>query len=135
MAAARDNAGKPELSYLLDLPRSLTALVKVFEQGARKYSRGNWLKGGKPDQEYLDSALRHLLALQTNVYDADTGCMHAAHVVWNLLALIELNYPGWWPPLDPDFDQAAFEAKYLKSIERSAGDGQWGLPLRNTVDL
>lgn len=120
MSALRDNAGKPELSFLLDLGRSLEALTKVFEQGAIKYARGNWKKGGKPDQEYLDSALRHLFKIgKGETYDVDTGCLHAAHVAWNVLALLELNVLGGLadlPVLDPEFDQAAFIAKYQKPV-------------------
>lgn len=111
--ALRDNAGKPELSYLLDLPRALEALVLVFEQGAIKYERGNWKKGGKPDTEYVNSALRHLFALAQSDFDSDTGCMHAAHVMWNMAALIELNRT-YRPIFDDDFNQAAFLEKYAK---------------------
>ena len=111
--ADRDNAGKPELSYLLSLPRALLALTRVFEQGAIKYERDNWLKGGKPDEEYLDSALRHIFANETETYDADTGCLHIAHAVWNLCALIELNSESL-PAIDPYFDQVSFEAQYTE---------------------
>lgn len=108
--ALRYNAGKPELSYLLSLPKAVEALAKVFSQGAAKYTRGNWLLGGKPDEEYLDSCLRHLFASEHEDFDPDTGCLHVAHAVWNLCALIELNQPG--PVFDPTFDQEAFESKY-----------------------
>jgi hypothetical protein len=111
--ALRDNAGKPELSYILDLRHALEALAAVFSQGAIKYERGNWKKGGKPDEEYLDSALRHIFKARTEDYDEETGCLHAAHAVWNLMALIELNYTRL-RALDPDFDQAAFLARYAK---------------------
>lgn len=110
--ATRYNQGKPDLSYLFDFAHSLECLVRVCEQGAIKYERGNWKQGGKPDSEYLGSALRHLMAFANNseVYDQDIGTVHVANAVWNLLALIELNYNV--PSLDIDFDQEAFKAKY-----------------------
>jgi hypothetical protein len=43
-------------------------------------------------------------------YDPETGALHLAHALWNLAALIELNHEG--PLFDPDFDQAAFVAKW-----------------------
>lgn len=113
MPALRYNLGKPELSYLLSIPKAAQALAKVFSQGAIKYERDNWQRGGKPDEEYLDSALRHLFASQDEDYDAETGCLHLAHAVWNLAALIELNTEGV-STFDQYFDQAAFEEKYRK---------------------
>lgn len=90
--ALRDNKGKDELSYLLDLPKANAALAHVFRQGAKKYSRGNWQLGGKPDTEYLDAALRHITKhVNEGVFDHETGALHLAHAIWNLAALIELN--------------------------------------------
>lgn len=117
MTALRYNAGKPELSYLLSIPKAVEALCKVFSQGAIKYERDNWQKGGKPNQEYLDSALRHLFAFTDDHWDTDTGCMHLAHAIWNLAALIELN-TGTLPVFDPTFDQTSFEEHYAKDPTR-----------------
>lgn len=90
--ALRDNANKPELSYVLDFEHGLIALSRVCESGARKYARNNWKKGGKPDQEYIDAAMRHLLRLQGGEeLDRDAGTFHAAHVAWNMLALLRNN--------------------------------------------
>lgn len=110
--ALRDTAGKPDLSYLLDIPQALEALARVFEQGAIKYERGNWKLGGKPDEEYLAAALRHITRFRNEgYYDPDIGSVHLANALWNLAALIELNYSGM-PTLDPTFDQEAFQKKY-----------------------
>lgn len=118
--ALRYNAGKPELSYLLSIPKAVHALAEVFSQGAIKYERDNWQQGGKPDEEYLDSCLRHLYASQLEDHDADTGCLHLAHAIWNLAALIELNTVAV-PTFDPDFDQAAFVAKYTRQVAPEFG--------------
>ena len=59
--ALRFNEGKPKLSELLYFANALEDLAAVCSQGAIKYDSGNWLKGGKPLNEYLDSAMRHLV--------------------------------------------------------------------------
>lgn len=112
--ALRDNTGKPEMDFLLDLPLALEALTRVFEQGAVKYAPRNWIKGGKEDSEYLSATLRHMLKYRKGEdYDQETGCLHIAHALWNLAALIELNLRHH-TALDPEFDQAAFLEKYSK---------------------
>lgn len=94
--AARMNQGKPELDCLLDFPRAMEAFCRVMEVGAAKYDRDNWKLGGKPDSEYLAAALRHMMAHRAakepgDLFADDTGCLHIAHAMWNLAALIELN--------------------------------------------
>ncbi len=151
--ALRYNQGKPDLSYTLDLPAALGALARVFEQGAIKYEDGNWKLGGKPDREYLASALRHLAKHKGGeLYDPETGCLHAAHALWNIAVLLELNVTADVPALDPDFDQAAFErlcearkAKTYEAVEafepgieervRRSIFKSDAVPGRNTVDL
>ncbi len=92
--ALRDNSGKPELSQVLHF--DLEWLADHMAAGRAKYpdSDGvpNWKKGGKPDQEYLDSASRHLAALVNGEeYDPELGTHHAAAVAWNMLALLTCN--------------------------------------------
>jgi len=110
--ALRYNEDKPELSEILQFDNGLEALAKVMSQGGVKYAHRNWLKGGKPDQEYMDSAMRHLLSIAGGEhYDADTGCTHAAHVAWNMLAMLRLNYTDV-PVLDETFDQRGYLDRY-----------------------
>lgn len=91
--ARRDNQGKPELTYWMQVPNGMSTFVDVMEYGARKYERNNWKKGGKPDQEYFDAALRHLSAfLNGESHDPESRCSHLGHAVWNLLVVQELNY-------------------------------------------
>jgi hypothetical protein len=86
------NQGKPMLSFILDFPKALTAFARVKEVGAIKYDFDNWKRGGKPDREYIDAALRHMLAFKGGEHFADdSGCHHLAHATWNLFALLELN--------------------------------------------
>jgi hypothetical protein len=97
LKAARDNTGKPQLSQLFHFKDGLNALAAHCSAGREKYPDvdgvPNWLLGGKPDQEYLDSACRHLAALvQGEHVDGETGTLHAAAVAWNMLAMVTLNY-------------------------------------------
>lgn len=92
---ARHNTGKPELSQLNHF--RLEALAAHVAAGRDKYpdvdGQPNWKLGGKPDQEYLDAAHRHLTSfVRGEVYDGETGTMHLAAVAWNALACITNNY-------------------------------------------
>lgn len=90
--ALRANSGKPQLGELLCFGHGLSAVSRVLEQGGKKYAHRNWMKGGKPDGEYIDSALRHLMAIQGGeLHDQETGCLHESHVAWNMLAMTRLN--------------------------------------------
>lgn len=96
----RMNAGKAPLSFLLDFPKAVEAFARVKELGAAKYERDNWKLGNKPDEEYLDACLRHLVAYKAGEEFAnDSGCHHIAHAAWNLFALLELNIAA---PYDPE---------------------------------
>lgn len=60
-------------------------LCRVFAVGAKIYARGNWTKG-LPLSTTLDSALRHLQALQRGQEtDKESGLSNWAHLVWNVL--------------------------------------------------
>lgn len=93
MSALRFNDGKPALSYILQFPSVVEVMAHIMTLGAAKYGDLNWKKGGKPDKEYLDSMMRHLMAfLNGEVLDPDSGCAHLGHAIWNLCALLELNH-------------------------------------------
>ena len=111
--ALRYNDEKPRIDRVLLFDSALNKLAAVMSQGAVKYpSDRNWLKGGKPDEEYIASALRHMQAHQNGeFYDPDIGTSHIANAMWNLGALLRCNYDDS-PDLDPEFDQQAFEEKY-----------------------
>lgn len=104
--AKRTNSGKPKMSYMpLWLMKGamgwycalaqcdcvplmkLQPLVEVFEQGAEKYSRGNWLQGF-PVEKTMDSLCRHLFKFcGGEEFDDESGKPHLAHVLWNLISL------------------------------------------------
>lgn len=84
--ALRDNSGKLEFDHIH--PAMYAYLARVGHVGGRKYTKGNYLKGGKPASEYINSAMRHLMKLMGGEWtDPETGCEHGAHVAWNMLML------------------------------------------------
>lgn len=101
--AKRFNAGKPEVASQI-APSALREEAKVMMAGAKKYGAHNWRKGG-PISQYLDCAMRHLLAIaEGEDVDPETGCLHAAHVRTNMAFVIELSRTGkliddrYYPP-------------------------------------
>jgi len=96
--AARDNAGKPEMSQILWMARGLEQLAIHMAVGRDKYPDDeetglpNFMLGGKPDQEYTDAAVRHLTKfIGGQELDEESGTEHLSAAVWNLLALQSLN--------------------------------------------
>ena len=83
----RLNAGKPELSLVLEAGEALKGAAQVLTFGKHKYSRSNWKKG-LPVTEITDSLLRHLVAyLSGEDTDPETGELHVDHVTVNALFL------------------------------------------------
>jgi hypothetical protein len=112
MEALRFNSGKPQAHYILFYKHFIEALAKVQEHGAIKYGYANWAAGGKPDTEYLDAGMRHLLAFfEGEMYDKDLGVLHLAQMCWNFMNLLEQNYNDW-PVLNPDFDFEGFVERW-----------------------
>jgi hypothetical protein len=72
--------------------RALSAVVDVTTKGATKYTPGGWqfVEGGM--ERYMDAFGRHQMALgRGEEFDPDTGCLHKAQMIWNLLASLELE--------------------------------------------
>lgn len=132
--AKRFNEGKPRLDRTLLF--ELKYLAEHMMQGEIKYpddgDMPNWLKGGKPDKEYLGSITRHAAAIaRGEIYCPELGTTHAAAIAWNALALCTCNYDKRdLPPLNPDFDQEAFIAQYSDGGSKpepkyAVGDTLW----------
>jgi len=80
----RFNEGKPKFSKL---PlQELEGAARVFEKGEAKYGRVNYQKGLETVGIY-DSLLRHVIAMQYEEKDAETGELHLDHAICNLLML------------------------------------------------
>lgn len=84
--AVRDMAeGKGDMMSLP--PNALLRLSKLYEAGAKKYTRFNYLKG-IPCTSFLDSALRHLFKYMAGWDDED----HLASAVFNILGIMEMEH-------------------------------------------
>lgn len=67
-------------------PNAMLRLSKLYEQGAKRYGRFNFLKG-IPCTSFIDSAERHLLKYKAGWDDED----HLASVVFNILGIMEME--------------------------------------------
>lgn len=63
-------------------PSALRRLAKRFEDGAKKYSKNNWMKGIALSH-YQDSLLRHTLAWA----EGDQSEDHVGAILWNAAAM------------------------------------------------
>ena len=72
--------------------RALAKVADVTTKGAAKYSPNGWMEVPDGQARYMDAFGRHMLALgQGETTDPDTGCLHKAQMIWNLLASLELD--------------------------------------------
>lgn len=80
-------------------PRALAAVADVTTKGAIKYTPNGWMRVPDGEARYMEAFGRHMLALaRGETVDADTGALHKAQMVWNLLASLELELrrdAGW----------------------------------------
>ena len=84
--AVRDmSEGKGDMMSLP--PNAILRLSKLYEAGAKKYTRFNYLKG-IPCTSFMDSALRHLLKYMAGWDDED----HLASAVFNILGIMEMEH-------------------------------------------
>lgn len=89
---AKLDAGKVQAGLLLDFSHALHAVALVATFGAAKYSPGGWMKVPDGPRRYTDALLRHQLAMgMGESHDPESGLLHAAHIAWNALAVLELE--------------------------------------------
>lgn len=63
---------------------------RVMEYGAAKYGPMNWRDDPITASTYINSALRHIMqAWDSDGMDPETGCLHLAHAVANLLIVMD----------------------------------------------
>lgn len=71
---------------------ALNAVAMVTTVGAIKYSPNGWKCVLNGQERYMEAFGRHMLALASGeTVDLETGCLHKAAMVWNLLASMELE--------------------------------------------
>ena len=72
--------------------RSLAAVADVTTKGAQKYTPNGWQNVPDGQARYMEAFGRHMLALgRGESIDQDTGCLHKAQMIWNLMASLELE--------------------------------------------
>jgi len=73
---------------LLPLPE-LEEIARVYTVGAEKYGANTWQNLPDAYARYKGALLRHLTAIDKGQQrDPDTGCLHAAQVAWNAIAML-----------------------------------------------
>lgn len=87
----RYNEGKQPLSLLLEANNAVQGLSGVLAYGAKKYARGNYLRG-LPHTQIVDSLLRHLTSYMSGEdVDPESKLRHVDHVLANAFFLSELT--------------------------------------------
>lgn len=79
--------GKPRLGEMIkDFAEVLREVSRVWAFGADKYEKSNWKLVKNAEDRYTNALLRHLTEEDTEVFDKESGFLHATHVAWNALA-------------------------------------------------
>lgn len=78
-----DKTLKPNYLHYLP-PHVLKRYGEHMLAGAKVHGSGNFLKGGYPEEEYLASAYRHLIALAEH----DSSEDHAAALMFNAIGFM-----------------------------------------------
>ena len=86
--------GKPQAHIPFeDFPRALFEVMRVSDFGANKYERSSWRDVPNRDQRYRDAYMRHFFQLWNGQrFDEETGLDHRAHIVWGLLASMQVDF-------------------------------------------
>lgn len=73
-------------------PECMAAIMEVFDEGAKKYSRDNWRTAPYFKRDNIVKSLfRHQQAITDGqLYDDESGKLHSAHVAVN--AIFQLYY-------------------------------------------
>ena len=90
---AKLDAGKPMVWLCVSgFSNALAEVASVTTKGATKYTPNGWVNVPDGQQRYMEAFGRHMIALgRGELRDADTGCLHKAQMIWNLLASLELE--------------------------------------------
>lgn len=85
---AKFDANKPDHSLLP--PDALVDIIRVYEQGVKKYGRDNWRKGLLYSRIF-SAIMRHLWAWWkgSDINEEDGGVRHLAQAAWGCLTLLE----------------------------------------------
>lgn len=90
---AKLDANKPMVWLCLSgFSHAVSAVADVTTKGAQKYTPNGWMTVPHGQERYMEAFGRHMLALgRGESHDKDTGCLHKAQMIWNLMASLELE--------------------------------------------
>lgn len=93
MPGAKLDGGKMRAWLMISgFPRALAAVAQVTTIGAQKYTPNGWASVPNGQERYMDAFARHMLAeARGEEIDPETGALHKAQMIWNLLASLELD--------------------------------------------
>ena len=102
VAGMKFDAGKPMAGLMVsDFANALLAVSEVTTFGAKKYAPRSWMTVPNARDRYNDALHRHLLhSAAGEKQDQESKLLHAAHVAWNALALLELEIRNGLPDGD-----------------------------------
>lgn len=69
-------------------------VVRVLAFGAKKYERDGWKKVADSVRRYRAACMRHVVAMRDCAFDPESGLMHSAHALCNLMFLHCLDGGG-----------------------------------------
>ena len=86
------DAGKNRMGLVMDgFARALEAVSEIGTFGANKYTDNGWKEVPNGEERYKDAFFRHWnKEAKGEMYDSDSGLLHAAHEAWNALARLDL---------------------------------------------
>ncbi len=92
-AGVKHDAGKNRLGLLFGgFPNAIWHAGLVTTMGAEKYTKHGWREVPGGIERYSDAMYRHLLQHETGEeFDEESGHLHLAHALWNLMAVLELT--------------------------------------------
>lgn len=77
----------------------LEQIAKVYTAGAEKYGEHTWENLTNGYERYKGAMLRHLTEVEKgNAIDEDTGCLHAAQIAWNAIAMLHFKMKEYEEP-------------------------------------
>ena len=95
LGAKLDSGKSRSWLMLAGFSSALAEVSHVTTVGAQKYTPDGWMTVPNGSDRYMDAFARHMLLLGGGTdTDADTGCLHKAQMIWNLLASLELDLRG-----------------------------------------
>lgn len=96
-------------------PSALRRIARRFEDGAKKYSKNNWMKG-IPLSHYYDSITRHTLAWA----EGDTSEDHIGAILWNAAAMDWTEQEVIDGRLPAELDDLPYRKRKAETLEQIA---------------